>query len=54
MIEIEHPVLKSIDIVLRYLDDVEVDGYKNLREDLGDIKEKIQDDIETMANEERR
>ena len=54
VLEMEHPVLKSINIVLRYLNDVEVDGYENLRADLSDIEEKIQDDIEIMANEERR
>ena len=54
VLEMEHPVLKSINIVLRYLNDVEVDGYENLRADLSDIEEKIHDDIEIMANEERR
>ena len=50
---LDHAVLKSIDIIRRYLDDVEVDGYENLRSDLNDIEEKIHDDIEIMANENK-
>lgn len=37
----DESVLKSIDIIRRYLDDVEVDGYQNLRSDLSDIQEKF-------------
>ena len=50
---LDHAVLKSIDIIRRYLDDVEVDGYENLRSDLDDIEEKIHDDIEIMSNENK-